>query len=418
MQYEFMIAARHLRSMRRRRRVSFTALVAVTGVALGVAALVIVLSVSNGFSGMVWERLLGINPHLTLRKQSGTRIDDLKPVLDLVRASGSVVGYAPFIQSEGYVLRRSPGGAVYNSGVMVRGIDGDDLLATSEIHMYMWGGKADLAQQESEGRGRVYGMLIGRYLADRIGALVGSEVHLGIFPQEMMLSQIPRQRRYKVTGIFNTGNPELDAGLVFISRTAARRDLRWGEQVSGLHVRLQDPFDAERLSKRLKVALMEGGSDLAAIPWMADHSSLYFSINLEKWASFLALGLIVVVAGFNIISIQTMNVNERRREIGILKTMGVSSKNIGKVFTLEGFSIGLTGVVLGNMVGYLLCWIQGTYQLLKIPGDVLIIRALPVDMQFFDFFLISLAAVLVSYLFTLFPARDAAALDPVQAIRL
>ncbi len=412
MYYEYLIAGRHLRSMRGRKRVSLTVLVAVTGVMLGVCALVIVLSVSNGFSSLVWERLLALNAHLTVRRADGMLGKEYGATLEKLAAHPEVVAASPFVQAQGFVLRPSLEGETYNSGVVVRGVDPEGVLKVSEISSYLWGGEIDLGPQESEGRGQVYGMVIGRYLADRLGALPGSEIHLGMLPEEFQMTEMPRLWRYRVTGIFNTGNPEFDAGLVLISLSAAQRDLDCAGEVTGIRVRLYDPYAAERVAEDLALG------ELVVFPWTQDNSSLYFSITLEKWASFLALGLIVVVAGFNIISILTMNVAERRREIGILKTMGVAPRSIGRVFTLQGLAIGLVGVLLGNLLGFSLCWAQAQYKLLKIPGEVLIVNALPVEMHLFDFGMISLAAVVVCYLFTLRPAREAARLDPVEAIRM
>ena len=150
---------------------------------------------------------------------------------------------------------------------------------------------------------------------------------------------------------------------------------------------------------------------------MSEHGNLYVWIRLEKWFFFIALSLIVTVAGFNIISILTMSVSERRREIGILKTMGATPQSIGRIFTMEGLAVGAAGVFLGDAVGFLVCWLQQRYELIKLPGEVYIISALPVEMQVGDFVLISCSALLLCYLFTRFPARDAASLDPVEAIR-
>ena len=414
MSYEFLIARRHLRSMRGRKRVSFTAIIAVVGVAIGVAALVIVLSVMNGFSEMIWDRLLGINAHITVRKAYDGRIEEYGPLLRTLEAHPEVVGASAFIQSGGFVLRRPPGGEMISSGVLARGVDAERALKTSDLSDHLWAGQVDLSPRQVEGK-RADGMVIGRVLADKLGAMLGSEVHLGFLPKEML--QTPTLRRYVVTGIFHTGYYEFDSGLVFVSLGAARRDLRWDDVVTGIRIRLQDPFAADRVGEELREVLRQVYPGLFPSSWMSQHSNLYVWIQMEKWFSFLALSLIVMVAGFNIISILTMNVSERRREIGILKAMGATPRSVGRIFTLGGLSIGLAGVLLGNLLGFVLCWVQQRYKPIKLPGDVYLISALPVEMHVFDFVIISVSALILCYLFTLLPARDAASLDPVEAIR-
>ena len=414
--YEFLIAGRYLRSMRRRKRVSFTVVVAAAGVGLGVAALVIVLSVSNGFSTLVWDRLLGVNAHATVRNEAGQRIESPRKLLNALSAHPQVTAVSPFVASEGALLHRSFDDDVYSAGVMVRGVTPDGLKAVSDLADYIWGGALDLGARETEGRGRVFGIVIGRYLADQLGARVGSEVHLWILPQDIFAAQT-RFRRYVVTGIFSSGNPEIDSGLAYVSLDAARRDLGWEHQITGARLRFDDAFGAQEISAVVEESVRRLDPALIVRPWMRDHGNLYFSIHLEKWASFLGIGLIVVVAGFNIVSVLTMNVAERRREIGILKALGVPPHRIGRIFTWQGLAVGLSGVMLGNLLGLALCWVQQRYELLKIPGDVLITHALPVEMQASDFLAISASAALICYLFTLFPARDAAALDPIEAIR-
>jgi lipoprotein-releasing system permease protein len=416
--FELQIARRHLRAIRRRRRATFTALIAVAGVGIGVAALVIVLSVMNGFGGMVWDRLLGINAHITVRRAYSAPMGDYGKLVETLAAHPDVVGASPFIQSAGFVIRKPPDAPAFKSAVMVRGVDAEGLRATSDIDNYLWAGDVDLGEQPSEGRGKVYGVVIGKVLAEKLGAaLLGTEIRLLVFPDNEMLMSVPPMRKYVVTGIFDSGYYEFDSGLVFVSLKAAQRDAGWGDEVSGVRLRLTDPFLADAVSGDLRDAIANVYPRAFVSSWMYEQGNLYVWIRLEKWFSFIALSLIVVVAGFNIISILTMNVTERRREIGILMAMGATPRSIARIFTLEGLAIGLGGVAMGDALGFLLCWIQETFEVLKLPGDVYIIDALPVDMQLFDFIAISGLAVFLCYLFTRFPARDAASLDPVESIR-
>ncbi|MDA0747439.1 MAG: ABC transporter permease, partial [bacterium] len=282
---------------------------------------------------------------------------------------------------------------------------------------YLQVGKVDLGVQEEKGGQQVFGMLIGQVLADKLKVGLGGEFYLGLIPKEVLSGRPPRWRRYVVTGIFQTGYHEFDAGLAFASLEAMRRDLGVGKVITGIHLSLRDPFDAGRVSGEIRQVMLETNPDLFPSAWTYEYGNFYALIQLQKWAFFLILSLIVVVAGFNIISILTMNVVERRREIGILKAMGAPPRRIGRIFTLEGLATGVAGVVVGNALGFGLCWIQQRYTPIRIPGEVYFINALPVEMHVLDFALGSSLALTLCYLFTLLPARDAAALDPVEAIR-
>ena len=419
MGFEWYVARRHLLSMRHQKQVSMTALIAVFGVGIGVAALVIVLSVFNGFSELLWNSLLGLNPHVIIQRPHGQRMAlDGDMIVGLKRQTG-VRAVAPFVASEGFVLRRPAGGEMIQSGVVVRGVRASDLVVVTDLEKYRWAGDGDLdlGPQPSEGSGTVYGMIIGRGLADRLGALLGTEIMLGLLPKEVLMGQTAQWRRYVVTGIFNTGLDEFDSALVFVSIEAAQRDLGWTNQISGIQLRLDDPFLAESMSQKILPVVRQTATDFEVVPWMDTYRHLYASIRLEKWFSFLVLGLIVAVAGFNIISIQTMTVSERRKEIGILKTLGATPQNIGKIFTLSGMSIGLAGVTMGSLFGFLVCWLQQTFHLIQLPGQLYIINALPVRMYAVDFLLIAAVAVGLCFTFTRFPSRDAASIDPVAALR-
>ena len=417
MGFENKIVVRHLRSVRGRRQAVLTTAIAVVGVALGVAALVIVLSVMNGYSGMIWNRQVGMTPHITVRKPFSERIGDYGGLMRVLSDHSEVMGVAPFIRSEGFVRGRPEGGDPVIAGVMVRGVDPEQVLRTSDIGLYLQEGTMNLDRLSGEGKTASYGMVIGRFLADKLGASVGTDVFLVLAPKDRLMTQMPPLKRYRITGIFDTGYFEFDSGLVFVSLGAAQRDLDWGEMITGIQLRLKDPFEADRVSVEIRTVLSETHPSLFPSSWMYLHGNLFAWIWLQKWASFIVLSLIVVVAGFNVISILTMNVTERKREIGILKAMGVTPRRIGRIFTREGLAIGLLGVGLGDMLGFALCWVQQQYELIQLSGEVYFIDALPVSMTLTDFGLVSIFAVGLCFLFTLWPARNAASLDPIAAIR-
>ena len=412
MGYELFIARRHLRAMRAQRQVSLTATIAIAGVTIGVAALVIVLSVFNGFSALLWDSLLRVSPHVVVQKPHAQPMSPNRVQVEQLEALPAVRAAAPFVAAEGFALRRSPGGDLIQVGIAVRGIEASRLENITDIDAYLWGGELDLSVQPSAKRAKVYGLAIGRVLADRLGAVVGAEIMLGLVPKEVLMGQQPQVWPYLVTGIFQTGLDELDAALAFVSLEAAQRDLGWKDQISGVQIRLAAPFDAHRVAPALGV-----GADCDIVTWMDTHRNLYASIRLEKWFGFLVLCLIVMVAGFNIASILTMSVADRQRDIGILKALGAPPRAIGAVFTLEGLGIGMAGVVLGNAIGYVLCWSQQTFEWIKLPGQIYILQALPVEMLAVDFICISLASVALCFAFALLPARRAAAVAPVVALR-
>jgi lipoprotein-releasing system permease protein len=416
MTFESFVSKRYIQSIRKRRRVSVTSRIASVGIGLGVASLVIVLSVMNGFSGLLWERLLALSPHVTVEAKRGSGLAVDEEVVTAIRAIEGVEGATAFLESQGYMFRRIPSGGSTQAGVSVLGIPQEGLSATSRINdsEYRWAGEIDLSVQDSTSRFHQHGVVIGSYLADKMGAVLGSQVRIGFPPSELGTGRTPPMRRYIVTGIFNTGYAEFDTGVALVSLVAAQRDTRMLGLVTGYRARLGDPLRADEVGDVIASVI---GDDLRATPWMIRHANLYSSIQLEKWSFYLGLSLIVVIAGFNIVSILSMTVSERRRDIGILKAMGMTEGRIGRVFSQTGVRIGLAGVFFGTVLGVVVCIVQIVFEPLKLPGNVFIVNALPVELRVWDLIVITGAAVALCYLFSLIPARDAAKLRPVDAIR-
>lgn len=410
MRYVRFVSQRYLKTLRG--QTSFTTLIAVAGVTIGVAALVIVLSVFNGFSDLLWKGLLSVNPHVTVRKPFAQPMPFDADLVAQLEVRDDVVAAVAYVAAEGFVLRKPPGGELIQAGVVIRGVNEEDLARVTGIVDRLWAGDVlDLGVQPTQGRAKVYGMVIGRGLAEQLGVLLGSEVMLGLLPKEILVGQQPQWRQYVITGIYHTGVDELDSALAFVSREAAQRDLGWQDDISGIQVRLQDPFGADIFQSGVQF------DDLDVVTWMDEHRNLYASIRMEKWFGFLVLSLIVAVAGFNVISILMMMVSEKKKEIGILKALGTTPKLVGRIFTFVGLGIGFSGVFLGNAIGFLLCWVQQTFELIRLPGNLYIIQALPVKMYGSDFAMISVVAVILCLAFTWFPSRDAASVDPVDALR-
>jgi lipoprotein-releasing system permease protein len=310
------------------------------------------------------------------------------------------------------MMRRGLAGT-YQSATGVLALEADGLAATSDLSRFLWAGSLDLGPQPLEG-GTYDGVVIGSYLADRLGASVGSGVRLAFPPQQIGTGRMPPVRRYVVTGIFSTGYAEFDGGLSVISLAAANRDLQLKGAIDGIRLRLDDPLQAESVARGIEAELSDG---LIASPWMSEHGSLYASIQLEKWSFYLGLSLIVVIAGFNIISIVSLNVAEQRKEIGILKAMGANASIITRIFALTGLRLGVVGVVFGTVAGVVICLIQIVFEPFQLPGDLFIVNALPVELRIFDIAVVSSVALLLCLVFAILPARSAAGLDPIETLR-
>jgi lipoprotein-releasing system permease protein len=411
--FPYAIAHRHLRAFRSSSRLTVSASVGIAGIAIGVAALIIAVSVMNGYATVVKDRLLGVNAHLTVRKAYSEPFTESGTLSARLGEVAGVVSATRYAQAEGFLLSKGANSQLRRSGCIARGVTQQGVEVTTSLSDRIVEGRLSLEEVEPG----VYSAVIGKYLAEKLNASPGDEIHLSTLPRELLLGGLPPLRRYVVAGVFATGYYEFDSNLVLVPLRALQRDMGWGEMVSGIRLRLEDPFAVDHVGLGIKDILDQRHPGLFTSSWIYEHGNLYVWIRMQTWFSGIALSLIVIVAAFNVISIMTMSVIERRAEIGILKAMGSSRRQIGTIFTAEGLAIGLSGVLIGDLIAFSLCWLQGNYEWIRLRGDVYLISALPVDMSAIDFVAVSVGAIVLCFLFTRLPARDAGAQDPAEAIR-
>jgi lipoprotein-releasing system permease protein len=400
--YELWIALRHLRARRRELFISLTTWISVGGVALGVAALTVVLSVMTGFEADLREKILGTHAHVVVSADPGN-IRDPGAVMAAVEALPEVRGATPFVHRQVLLMADTA-----SRGAVFRGVDPASAARATDLGKFLISGRlGDL-------EGEVPGLLVGREMARNMGLFVGDRVRV-VSPDgnPTPVGLMPRLRSFRVAGIFASGLYEYDTGYVFAALPAAREFLRM-DGVSGVEVRLEDLFRARRVAAEIRGAL---GPGYRVRDWMELNRSLFGALALEKTAMFVILALIVVVAAFNIASALIMVVLEKSRDIGVLKAMGASNRSIRRVFVFEGCVIGALGTAVGTGGGWLLCELLKRYKFIELPSDVYYIDTLPVVMQPELFVAVGGCAVLLCYLATLYPSWQASRLDPIETLR-
>lgn len=414
MSLEWFIARRYLASGRGARFLSLITLIAVGGVFVGVMALIVVTSVMTGLQTDLREKILGMNPHIWVTVYgTDMHIDGaLWPgTLARTREIEGVVSAAPFVQTEvGLGLETGS----YSEAAILRGIDPNiEGEPITDVAGQIQRGELSLGETLSG----YPPVLMGTQLAERFQAIPGKVLTVTGF-QGVQVSPtgglIPRVRRFEVAGTFQTGMYEYDNKFMYTTLEGAQDLTGLGENVTGLEVRVSDPMLADTIGRALENTL---GYPYRVDDWKMANGTLFHALQLEKLAMGVILLLIVVVAAFNIISTLVMVVADKTREIGILKSMGLKSSQVQRVFMLQGIVIGVIGSFLGAAGGLLLIWVIDTYELIKIPGDIYFIDRLPVSYDGYEIGVIIFASLFISFLATLYPARQAARLYPVEAIR-
>ena len=411
MPYEFFIARRYLQSKQHTGFISVVAFIAVGGVILGVAALVIMLSVTNGFSGEVRNRLIGMNAHVSIHRFYGEPIPAFEEVIERASAEEGVVAAAPVIEGKVGVA-----GDKGFDGLFVWGVDPVSFARVSDLNDHLYDSRGELRLGVLPGN-KYPGIVLGRHLAARLRVGIGDQVLLMTVRgdrDDLLRGISPRLDPFVVTDLFESGMYHYDDNFGFISLDEARRVLDIGEGVTNVHLRVADLDRASGIRVRLEREL---GYPYRLTDWTQRFPELFEWMELEKWVIFIALSLIIVVAAFNIMSILTMSILIKTPEIGILRAMGARTGGIRRIFVYQGAVIGGFGTALGCLFGFAVCLVQDRFEIVSIPSDIYIISSLPVDMQWSDFLVVSAVSLGICLAASAFPARRAASLQPVAAIR-
>lgn len=420
MSFELFVALRYLFARRRQTFISVISVTSILGVALGVASLIVVLGVMNGFTTDLRDKILGANAHGIVMSADRTGLTDAPHLIEKIRQVDGVRGATPFIYSE--VMLSTPHGV---KGLVLRGIDPQSAPSVLGILSNMTKGNvADLgprAPASGAGEGGTLsgppGVIIGDELAQRLGVVVGSRVNL-LSPagQKTSAGFAPRIRPFVVVGVFSTGMFEYDSSLGFVSLDAARDVLGLPDgAVSGVELAVDDVYRADTVAERVTRAV--GGYPLYTRHWMEMNANLFAALKLEKTAMAVILVLIVLVGSFSIITTLVMLVMEKTRDIAILMSMGATRGMIRRIFMLQGTVIGAIGTGLGYALGLGVAELLKRYQFIKLPHGVYSLDHLPVLLQWPDMLAIGASSMLLCFVATIYPARQAASLEPAEALR-
>ncbi|MFA5405093.1 MAG: FtsX-like permease family protein [Ignavibacteria bacterium] len=406
MNTEFFIAKRYLFSKRNVSFITIISAISVIGVTIGVAAMIIVLSVFNGFHNKVSSILIGFDPHIRIESNNSAKMDDYENVLGTVKSLG-INNSSPFTLSKGMLSKKNS-----NKVIFIKGVDEENTEKVSGVKSLVQLGKFDLKNDGDFGS-----IVLGLALADQLKSYIGDTITiLSPVGLEYSLTQFvePITKEFIVTGIFDSENREYDSKYAYISISNAQNLFKFGDAVSGIEIRLDDINKSDDTKTLIQNSL---GDKYNVLTWYDLHLDFYSILKIERWMVFIILSLIIAVASFNILGSLTMTVIEKKRDIGILKAMGASDNTITRIFMFEGLVVGLIGMLAGSFIGAGVILAQKYFEFYKLDSSIYKISALPVMINITDFIFVPLAALLLCFFASLYPARRAAKLNPVESIR-
>ena len=403
---EFFIAKRYIFSKRKINFITVISAISIVGVAIGVAAMIIVLSVFNGFHSKVTSLLIGFDPHIRIESKNSDKIDDFENLIIKIKEN-NIKTVSPFTLNKGMLATKN-----INKVLYIRGVDENLIGEVSGIKNVMYDGEFNLKDD-----GQYGGIILGLALADQLRCRTGDTITvLSPVGLEYSLTQFvePITKQFIVNGIYDSDNKEYDTKYAYISISNAQNLFRLGNTITGLELRANKIEDSDELKEKLQKVL---GDKYNIMTWYDLHMDFYSILKIERWVAFIILSLIIIVASFNILGSLTMTVIEKKRDIGIMKTMGATDNMITRIFMFEGIWVGIIGTIAGLLIGFGVTLAQLYFHIYKMDTSVYKISALPVELRLVDFIYVPLAAMLLCFLASLYPARRASRLNPVESIR-
>jgi lipoprotein-releasing system permease protein len=405
MNFEIFIAKRYLLSRHKVNFITIISFISIAGITIGVAALIVVLSVFNGFGSLVTGLLLNLDPHLRVEIISPE--GNSKTIENAFKSIDEIKNYTPFVSGKVLAYRKE-----LTQVVSIKGITGKAGSEVYNIPSAVKLGKADFSG------GDLPQALLGLVLADRMQVITGDTILL-VSPAgiENAITQfsLPNTQQFIVSGIYLSNNNEYDASLIFCELGPSQQLLGFGSKIQGYEIRLDDIDNSFGVKDKLEAVLDK--KDYSVSTWYDFHRDLFSVMQIERWAAYIILCLIIAVATFNILGSLSMSVIEKRRDIGVLRSVGAEENSILKIFMFEGIFIGVLGTTAGVLLGYLICLLQIKYNIYPLDPGQYKIDSLPMEMRLSDFFYITGASMLLTFLASLYPAKHAAKVNPIEAIK-
>jgi lipoprotein-releasing system permease protein len=408
MKFEFFVALRYLKAKRKQTMVSVISAISVLGIAAGVMALVIALALSTGFKEDIQSKILGATSAINLLRIDNTPVLDYQELLKKIGTPPHVIGSAPAVFNKVFIASSSG-----NVGAALKGIDPVREKQVSDFFSHVASGDPNALQPKNSQPDRI---MIGKEMARILGAKPGGRLKV-FYPMGRLtpLGMAPAERTFIVGAIFDTGLYDIDSSWAYVHIDAARRLFAFpAGSASFIQFKTDNLDNVDPISDDISVRAGEG---FITTTWAEINKPLFSALKLEKIVLFLTIGLIVLVASLNIVTTLIMMVLEKQGDIAILAAMGATAKTIHKVFLFQGLIIGLIGTVLGDILGIGICWFLNAYKVIRLEAEIYSIPYVPFHLSMLDVLIVSVTAILISFLATIYPARSAAKLDPVEALR-